>query len=204
MELKVINQDASQGMIQVSEEAFGHAYNEPLIHQVVTACMTNVRQGTKAQKTRAERRGGGKKPHPQKGTGRARAGSSRSPLWRKGGINFAAKPRDFDQKINKKMYQGALRSIIGELIRLERLVVVDDFTVTAPKTKEIITHLERLGVDDAFVVTHDLTADLVLASRNLYNVYVGDISDIDPVSLVRYGHLVVTASAMQQLQERLA
>jgi len=171
---------------------------------VVTACMNGARQGTKAQKTRAERRGGGKKPHPQKGTGRARAGSSRSPLWRKGGINFAAKPRDFAEKINKKMYRGALRSILSELIRMERLVVVDDFQITEPKTKQILGNLKRLGINDAFVITHELTADLVLASRNLYNVYVGDVGDIDPVSLIRYEHLIVTAPALQQIQERLA
>ena len=195
---------ASGGTVTVSEVAFGKEFNEPLVHQVVTAYMAAGRQGTKAQKTRSEVRGGGKKPWKQKGTGRARAGTIRSPLWRSGGVTFAAKPRDFEQKVNRKMYRGAMRCILSELVRQDRLVVVDSFDVAEPKTKALIAKLKDLGLQGALVVAAEVSENLYLAARNLPKVDVCDVQAADPVSLIAHEKVVVTVDALKKIEELLA
>ena len=194
----------AQGSLEVSESTFGREFNEALVHQVVTAFANGARQGTRAQKTRSEVRGGGKKPWRQKGTGRARAGTIRSPIWVGGGRAFAAKPRDFDQKDNKKMYRGAIKSILSELIRQDRLVVVEKFGVEAPKTKELIAKLNDYELNDVLIVTADVDENLFLAARNLYKVDVRDVAGIDPVSLIAFEKVLITADAVKQLEEALA
>lgn len=195
---------ASGGTVTVSEVAFGKEFNEPLVHQVVTAYMAAGRQGSKAQKTRSEVRGGGKKPWRQKGTGRARAGTIRSPLWRSGGVTFAAKPRDFEQKVNRKMYRGAMRCILSELVRQDRLVVVDAFDVSEPKTKALVAKLQELGVQSALIVAAEISENLYLASRNLPKVDVCDVQAADPVSLIAHETVVVTVDALKKIEELLA
>jgi len=191
--------------INVSANAFGREFNEALVHQVITAYLAGGRSGTRAQKTRAEVRGGGIKPWAQKGTGRARAGTIRSPLWRTGGIIFAAKPQDFTQKVNRKMYRGAMTSILSELVRLNRLLVVKDAEIAleAPKTKELVSLLEKYGVAEALLVVKNWDANLYLASRNLSKVEVCDVSKLDPVSLVKYKNVIMTESAVRQIEEVL-
>ncbi|EWM38550.1 50S ribosomal protein L4, partial [Vibrio parahaemolyticus] len=178
MELMVKGADA----LTVSETTFGREFNEALVHQVVVAYAAGARQGTRAQKTRSEVSGGGAKPWRQKGTGRARAGTIRSPIWRTGGVTFAAKPQDHSQKVNKKMYRGAMKSILSELVRQERLIVVDNFSVEAPKTKELVAKLKELELTDALIVTSEVDENLFLAARNLYKVDARDVAGIDPVS----------------------
>ena len=190
--------------LEVSDATFGREFNEALVHQVVVAFGAGARQGTKAQKTRSEVRGGGKKPWRQKGTGRARAGTIRSPIWVGGGRAFAAKPRDFDQKVNKKMYRGAIRSILSELVRQERLIVVEKFGVEAPKTKELLNALSTYDLKDVLIVTPEVDENLFLASRNLYKVDVRDVQGIDPVSLIAFEKVLITADAVKQLEEALA
>ena len=194
----------AKGALEVSDATFGREFNEALVHQVVVAFGAGARQGTKAQKTRAEVRGGGKKPWRQKGTGRARAGTIRSPIWVGGGRAFAAKPRDFDQKVNKKMYRGAIQSILSELVRQERLIVVESFGVETPKTKELIAKLKEHGLTDVLIVTPEVDENLFLASRNLYKVDVRDVQGIDPVSLIAFDKVVMTVDAVKQLEEALA
>jgi large subunit ribosomal protein L4 len=194
----------AKGALEVSDATFGREFNEALVHQVVVAFGAGARQGTKAQKTRAEVRGGGKKPWRQKGTGRARAGTIRSPIWVGGGRTFAAKPRDFDQKVNKKMYRGAVKSILSELVRQERLVVVEKFGVETPKTKELLAKLTEMELKDVLIVTAELDENLFLASRNLYKVDVRDVQGIDPVSLIAFDKVVMTVDAVKQLEEALA
>jgi large subunit ribosomal protein L4 len=194
----------AKSALEVSDATFGREFNEALVHQVVVAFGAGARQGTKAQKTRAEVRGGGKKPWRQKGTGRARAGTIRSPIWVGGGRTFAAKPRDFDQKVNKKMYRGAIRSILSELVRQDRLVVVEKFAVETPKTKELLAKLNEFELKDVLIVTADLDENLFLASRNLYKVDVRDVQGIDPVSLIAFDKVLITAEAVKQLEEALA
>lgn len=189
--------------IEVSERTFGGEFNETLVHQAVVAYMAGGRQGSRAQLTRAEVRGGGKKPWRQKGSGRARAGSSRSPIWRSGGVTFAAKPQDHAQKLNKKMYRAALRSILGELVRQERLVVVEDFAVEAPKTKALVSKLGGLGLNDVLIVTEAVDENLYLAARNLPHVDVRDVQGSDPVSLIAYDKVLVTVSAVKKFEELL-
>ncbi|MCU7919967.1 MAG: 50S ribosomal protein L4 [Candidatus Thiodiazotropha sp. (ex Dulcina madagascariensis)] len=190
--------------LQVSDEIFGAAFKQALIHQVVSAYMAGARAGTKAQKNRAAVRGGGAKPFRQKGTGRARAGTSRSPIWRSGGVNFAASPRSYSQKVNRKMYRGAVRSILSELNRQERLVVVDEINVSQPKTKELANKLKTMDLNDVLVVSVNPDENLYLAARNLYGVDVRDVDEIDPVSLVAYEKVLVTEGAVKKLEERLA
>jgi len=190
--------------IDVSDQVFGVKYNEALVHQVVKAYFNGARSGTKAQKTRAQVRGGGIKPWRQKGTGRARAGTSSSPIWRSGGVTFAASPRDFSQKVNRKMYSGAIRSIFSELVRQERLLVVEEFAIDAPKTKALASMLKQLDVSNALIVVADLDENLILASRNLYNVDVRDSSDIDPASLIAFDKVVITSAALKKIEERLS
>lgn len=190
--------------LSVADAAFGREFNEALIHQVVVAYMAAGRAGTKAQKTRSEVSGGGQKPWRQKGTGRARAGTIRSPLWRHGGVSFAAKPRDHSQKVNKKMYQGAIKAILSELARQERLIVVKDLAIDAPKTKALLSRLAEFGTEDALIVTHEVSENLYLASRNLPKVDVRDVSGIDPVSLLRHSHVLMTVDAVRAVEEWLA
>lgn len=189
--------------IEVSERTFGGEFNETLVHQAVVAYMAGGRQGTRAQLTRSEVRGGGKKPWRQKGSGRARAGSIRSPIWRSGGVTFAAKPQDHSQKLDKKMYRAALRSILSELVRQERLVVVEDFAVEAPKTKALVSKLGGLGLNDVLIVTDSLDENLYLAARNLPHVDVRDVQGSDPVSLIAYDKVLVTVSAVKKFEELL-
>jgi large subunit ribosomal protein L4 len=189
--------------IEVSERTFGGEFNETLVHQAVVAYMAGGRQGSRAQKNRSEVRGGGKKPWRQKGSGRARAGSSRSPIWRSGGVTFAAKPQDHAQKLNKKMYRAALRSILSELVRQERLVVVEDFAVDAPKTKALVSKLGGLGLSDVLIVTDAVDENLYLAARNLPHVDVRDVQASDPVSLIAYDKVLVTVSAVKKFEELL-
>ncbi|MES9925536.1 MAG: 50S ribosomal protein L4 [Candidatus Thiodiazotropha endolucinida] len=203
MELNVQTAVGAQ-TLKVSDEVFGAEFKQSLVHQVVSAYMAGARAGTKAQKNRSAVAGGGAKPFRQKGTGRARAGTNRSPIWRSGGVNFAASPRNYAQKINRKMYRGAIRSILSELNRQERLVVVDEISVSKPKTKELVEKLKGMELSDVLVVTPDRDENLYLASRNLYGVDVRDIDEIDPVSLVAYEKVLVTESAVKKLEERLA
>jgi len=200
MELKTQNGEA----VTVSDTVFGAPYNEPLVHQIVTAYMAAGRSGTKAQKTKGEVSGGGKKPWKQKGTGRARAGSIRSPLWRGGGRTFAAKPRDFAQKVNKKMYRGAIRSIVAELTRQGHLVLADSFTVDAAKTKSLIEKLQAVGGNDILVVTESVDKNLYLSARNLPKVAVCDVEALDPVSLLRHEKVLMTREAVKKLEAWLA
>ena len=189
--------------IEVCERTFGGEFNETLVHQAVVAYMAGGRQGTRAQKTRSEVSGGGKKPWRQKGTGRARAGTIRSPIWRSGGVTFAAKPQDHSQKLNKKMYRAALRSILAELVRSERLVVVEDFTVEAPKTKDLLAKRNGMGLTDVLIVSDAVDQNLYLAARNLPHVDVRDVQGSDPVSLIAYDKVLVTVSAVKKFEELL-
>ncbi len=189
--------------IEVCERTFGGEFNETLVHQAVVAYMAGGRQGTRAQKTRSEVSGGGKKPWRQKGTGRARAGTIRSPIWRSGGVTFAAKPQDHSQKLNKKMYRAALRSILAELVRSERLIVVEDFTVEAPKTKDLLAKLSGMGLTDVLIVSDAVDQNLYLAARNLPHVDVRDVQGSDPVSLIAYDKVLVTVSAVKKFEELL-
>lgn len=190
--------------IEVSEEIFGVPYKEGLVHQVITAYMAGSRAGTRAQKTRGEVSGGGIKPWKQKGTGRARAGSIRSPLWRKGGRAHPAQPQDHSQKVNRKMYRGAMRSIISELVREQRLHIVDTFTLPDYKTKSMQARMKDLGLVDALIIAVNPSDEILLASRNLPFIDVIDISMMDPVSLVGFENVVITREAVQKLEELLA
>ena len=201
MELQV--KDA-QSALTVSETTFGREFNEALIHQVVVAYAAGARQGSRAQKTRAEVSGSGKKPWRQKGTGRARSGDIKSPIWRSGGVTFAAKPQDHSQKVNKKMYRGAIKSILSELVRQDRLVVVEKFEIDAPKTKVLVQKLKDLALEDVLIITASLDENLFLAARNIYKVDVRDVQGIDPVSLIAFDKVVVTVDAVKQIEEMLA
>lgn len=195
---------ATGGTVEVSDAAFGRDFNEPLIHQVVTAYLAGARQGTRAQKTRSEVSGGGRKPWRQKGTGRARAGSTRSPIWRSGGVTFAAKPQDHSQKVNKKMYRAAMQSIWSELVRQERLIVVGEFVIDAPKTKALAAKLEQMNLSNVLIIAGDVTDALFLSARNLPHVDVRDASAIDPVSLISFEKVLVTVDALKSIEEQLA
>jgi large subunit ribosomal protein L4 len=192
------------GSVDVADQAFGARFNEALVHQVVTAYMAGGRAGTKAQKTRAEVSGGGRKPWKQKGSGRARAGTIRSPIWVGGGRAFAARPRDFAQKVNRKMYTAALRAVFSELVRQERLVVVDSIPVTQPKTRSLVQYLETLKIGNALIVVNEPDQNLALAARNLPGVEVLAVGQLNPVSLVRFDKVLVTAAALRTVAERLA
>ncbi len=205
MEL-TLNKTGKKGTakLDVQEAVFGADFNEPLIHQVLTAYLAAARSGTVAQKTRAEVRGGGRKPWRQKGTGRARAGTIRSPIWLGGGKTFAAKPRDYAQKVNRKMYRGAMRSILSELARQERLIVVDDITVDSPKTKALVEKLATLSAPEALIVTHELNENLYLASRNIRKVDVIEHGEVDPYSLLGFETVIVTEAAIKAIEARLS
>lgn len=200
MDIQVHN---SQNTLNVSDAVFGVDYNEALIHQVVTAYLAGGRAGTKAQKSKAMVSGGGKKPWKQKGTGRARAGSIRSPLWRGGGKTFAAVPRDFSQKVNRKMYRGAMRSIVAELVRQGHLVVTDSFAFEAPKTKVLAERLSAMSMGDALIVSSEVDRNLYLSARNLPHVEVCDVEALNPVALLRREKVLISADAMKKLEASL-
>lgn len=193
-----------KGSVDVAEAAFGAAYNEALVHQVVTAYLSGARAGTKAQKNRAAVRGGGTKPWRQKGTGRARAGTIRSPIWVGGGRTFAAQPRSYDQKVNKKMYRAALRSVLSELVRQDRLVIVKDLELEAPKTRLLANELKQLELDNVLILNEAFNENLYLAARNLPNVGICDVASMDPVVLIRFEKVLVTLPALKLIEERLS
>lgn len=205
MELGLISDGGkkAKAKVEVTDAAFAADFNEALVHQVVTAFMAGARAGTKAQKSRADARGGGKKPWRQKGTGSARAGSIRSPIWRGGGVTFAARPKDYSQKVNRKMYRGAMRSILSELVRRERLLVVESFSLDAPKTKALVEKLKALSVEDALIIVDAQDAHLQLAARNLYWAAVIEASQANPVSLLAFEKVIITVPALKQLEARL-
>jgi large subunit ribosomal protein L4 len=192
------------GSVDVAEAAFGVEFNEALVHQVVTAYLAGGRAGTKAQKNRAAVRGGGAKPWRQKGTGRARAGTIRSPIFVGGGRTFAAKPRNHEQKVNKKMYRAALRSVMSELVRQDRLVVVNDLALEAPKTKLLATKLKELDLGSVLIVNEAFDEKIFLAARNLPNVGICDAASIDPVVLIRFEKVLITLPALKLIEERLS
>lgn len=192
------------GSIELSEVAFGREFNEALVHQVVVAYMAAGRQGTRAQKTRSDVRGGGRKPWRQKGTGRARAGTIRSPIWRGGGVTFAARPQDHSQKVNKKMYRGALRCIFSELVRQERLIAVGSFDCESPKTKALAARLKELDATNVLIVAEEVDENLYLSARNLKHVTACDVEAVDPVSLLSHDKVLITAGALKKFEEALA
>ena len=200
MQLKSVNGGAT---VQVSEAAFGHKFNEALVHQVLTAYRNAGRAGTKAQKSRAEVSGGGRKPYAQKGTGQARAGSNRSPIWVGGGKTFAAKPRSFEQKVNRKMYRGALRSMLSELARTERLLVTDGIQLSEPKTKLLASQLKEWALPSVLIVVEAQDQKLALAARNLPHVEVLEVTALNPVSLAAYDKVLMTVGAVKLIEERL-
>jgi len=190
----------SKNTLTVSDAVFASDYNEGLIHQVVTAYMAAGRSGTKAQKTKGQVAGGGKKPWKQKGTGQARAGSIRSPIWRGGGITHAAQPRDFSQKVNRKMYRGALKSIVSELTRTGNLIIAESFTVAQPKTQDLIQQLKSVGTHDVLIVTGDVDQNLYLSARNIPHLAVCDVESINPVALLAHSKVLMTADAVKKLE----
>ena len=192
------------GKIKVSDTIFGAEFNESLIHQVLTAYMAGSRSGTKAQKSRSEVRGGGRKPWRQKGLGRARAGTIRSPIWRGGGVTFAAKTRDFSKKVNKKMYRGAIRSILSELVRQERLSCIDELVIDEPKTKQALEKLSALGLKEVLIITEEVTPNLYLSTRNIPRIEVIDTTEINPYSLIGFDNILLTKSAVKKVEAWLA
>ncbi len=199
MNLKTV----SGAAIELSDVAFGREFNEALVHQVVTAYLAGGRQGSKAQKSRGDVSGGGKKPFKQKGTGRARAGSIRSPIWRGGGKTFAARPQDWAQKVNRKMYRGAMQCILAELIRQDRLILIEDISVESPKTKDLLVKLQALNATKALIITDAVDENLYLAARNLPHVDVIDTAAVDPVSLIAFEKVIMSVSAAKKLEVEL-
>ena len=204
LQIAVPGEKAGSEKVSVSDETFAREYNESLVHQVVVTYMAGARQGSVKQKTRAEVSGGGKKPWRQKGTGRARAGTTRGPIWRSGGVTFAAVPQDHSKKINKKMYRGAMRCIVSELIRQDRLLVVDDFSLEDHKTKALVQKLAELDLREVLIVSEEVDKNLYLAARNLHKVDVRDPAGIDPVSLIGFEKVLVTVPALKKLEGMLA
>ena len=190
--------------ISLSDQSFSREYNEPLVHQTVVTYMAGARQGSVKQKTRSEVRGGGRKPWRQKGTGRARAGTIRSPIWRSGGVTFAAKPQDYSKKLNKKMYRGAMQCILSELIRQNRLIVVNEFTVESYKTKDLVNKLKEFDLENVLIVSDQVQKNLYLAARNLHKVDALDVSGLDPVSLIGFEKVLITVSALKKVEEMLS
>lgn len=202
MNLAIVGADNSN--VEVSEVTFGREYNEALVHQVVTAFLAGARQGSRAQKTRSEVSGGGSKPWRQKGTGRARAGTIRSPIWRSGGVTFAAKPQNHSQKVNRKMYRGAMRAILSELVRQERMVVVDSLELDQPKTKAFVEKMSSFGLTGSVLaISEEVNENLYLAARNVPHADVRDVASADPVSLVGHDKVVITVSALKKFEEIL-
>lgn len=206
MELALTKSGKSTGneKVSLSDEAFGRDFNEPLVHQTVVTFLAGSRQGSVKQKNRSEVRGGGRKPWRQKGTGRARAGTIRSPIWRSGGVTFAARPRDYSKKLNKKMYRGAMQCILSELIRQGRLIVVSEFSVESHKTKELIAKLREFDLSNVLIVTDQIERNLYLAARNLHKVNVLDSSGLDPVSLIDFENVLITVPALKKVEEMIA
>ena len=200
MKLKSVNGETT---LQVSDATFGASFNEALVHQVLTAYRAAGRAGTKAQKTRAQVRGGGRKPWAQKGTGQARVGSSRSPLWIGGGRTFAARPRDFSQKVNRKMYRGAIRSMLAELARTERLLVAEAIQLAEPKTKLLAQQLKAWALPSVLIVVEAIDQKLMLAARNLPHVEVIEVPSLNPLSLAAYDKVLMTVGAVKLVEERL-
>ncbi len=194
----------SKKKVSVSDDAFGAVFNEPLVHQLVVSYMSGARAGTRAQKNRATASGGGAKPWRQKGTGRARAGTIRSPIWRSGGVTFAASPKDHSKKLNKKMYRVGMRSLVSELLRQQRLILISELGVSEPKTKVMKQKLNELGVSNVLILTDGLDSSVYLAARNIPNVQVMDVAIVDPLSLVSREHVVIDQAALKKLEERLA
>lgn len=190
--------------ISLPDEAFAREFNEPLVHQTVVTYLAGARQGSVKQKNRSEVRGGGRKPWRQKGTGRARAGTTRSPIWRSGGLTFAARPRDYGKKLNRKMYRAAMQCILSELIRQQRLIVVDDFAIESHKTKDLIAKLKEFELDNVLIIAEQVEQNLYLAARNLHKVDVLDAQAIDPVSLIGFEKVLVTVPAMKQIEGMLS
>ncbi|RKZ93971.1 MAG: 50S ribosomal protein L4 [Gammaproteobacteria bacterium] len=204
MDLKLQSFDGKKaGNIAVSDAVFDREYNESMVHQVVTAYLAGARSGTHSQKTRSEVRGGGRKPFAQKGSGRARAGTIRSPLWRSGGATFAAKPRDYSQKVNRKVYRNAVCAILSELRRNDALVLVDKVELDSPKTKALLAKTEALGLKNALIVTENAAGNLALASRNLYDIAATDAAHVNPVSLLRFEKVVMSEDSVRKLEESL-
>lgn len=203
MELSISTPKGAKGTVEVSELTFGKEFNQNLVHQAVVAYQAASRQGTKAQKNRAAVSGGGAKPWAQKGSGRARAGTSRSPIWRSGGVTFAAQPRSYEQKINRKMYRAAMRCILSELARQDRLVVVESIALDEPKTKGLVNYLAQFDLSEALIVTEDVDANLYLASRNLHKVDVIDAQSVNPLSLVGFDRVMITVDALKKVEEAL-
>ncbi len=194
----------SKKKVSVSDDAFGAEFNEALVHQLVVSYMSGARAGTRAQKNRAAASGGGAKPWRQKGTGRARAGTIRSPIWRSGGVTFAASPKDHSKKLNKKMYRVGMRSLVSELLRQHRLILISELGVSEPKTKVMNQKLNDLGVSNALILTDGLDSSVYLAARNIPNVQVMDVAIVDPLSLVSREHVVIDQAALKKLEERLS
>ena len=205
MDLKIHKAGAKKpGKMKVSDSVFDVKYNEPLIHQVLTAFLSRGRAGTKANKSRSEVRGGGKKPWRQKGMGRARAGTIRSPIWRGGGVTFAAKPRDHSKKVNRKMYRGAMRSIFSELNRQGRLLCIDELKLDAPRTRAARDLLSNLGLNDVLIITEEISENLYLSTRNLPHVDVTDTSEINPFSLIGFENVLLTKGAVEKVEAWLS
>jgi large subunit ribosomal protein L4 len=206
MELNIAKpgNEAGKEKVTVSDAAFAREFNETLVHQTVTTYLAGARQGTVQQKTRSDVSGGGRKPWRQKGTGRARAGTIRSPLWRTGGVTFAARPQDHSKKLNKKMYRGAMACILSELIRQDRLMVVEDFSVSSHRTKDLVAKLGELSLDNVLIVAEDIAENLFLAARNLHKVDVLDAAGLDPVSLIGFEKVLMTVPALKKLEEMLS
>jgi len=195
---------AGNGTVSVSDETFGKEFNEALVHQTVVTYMAGARQGTVQQKTRSDVRGGGRKPWRQKGTGRARAGTTRSPIWRSGGVTFAARPQDHSKKLNRKMYRGAMRCILSELLRQDRLIIVEQFAIESHKTKDLASKLKEFALDNVLIVAEEVAENLYLAARNLHNVDVLDVAGLDPVSLIGFEKVMMTVPALKKVEEMLS
>lgn len=204
LQIAVPGKKAGKETVSVSDAAFARKYNESLVHQVVVTYLAGARQGSVKQLSRSEVSGGGKKPWRQKGTGRARAGTTRGPLWRTGGVTFAARPQDHSKKINKKMYRGAIQCIVSELIRQDRLLVVDDFSIDSHKTKNLLQKLSEFNLDNVLIISDQVDKNLYLAARNLHKVDVRDVAAVDPVSLVGFENVLVTVSALKKLEGLLS
>jgi len=204
LNLALPGQKTGKETVSLSDESFDKAYNEPLVHQTVVTYMAGARQGSVKQKTRSEVRGGGRKPWRQKGTGRARAGTIRSPIWRGGGVTFAARPADHSKKLNKKMYRGAMRCILSELIRNDRLLVVNEFELGSHKTQDLVSKLKEFELDNVLIISEQVEKNLYLAARNLHKVDVLDVAGVDPVSLIGFENVLITVSALKKVEEMLA
>jgi len=201
MKLDLLSQDSAKQNIQISDEIFSNEYNSDLVHQVVTSFLSGARQGSHSQKTRSDVRGGGKKPFRQKGTGRARAGTIRSPLWRGGGVAFASSPRDYSKKVNKKMYRAAIKSILSELLRQERLVAITTPKLTEPKTKLMANYLKDLQLEKALIIVDELDTNLYLSARNIPHLEVATVKEINPVMLLRSERVAITPEAFKLIEE---